>query len=188
MFFYLLSNKVRLFLLHIHLFLLPDATNTTSPTTRNSTDTHPPFYYNSPFTCFMSCFNVGYKSNNFWSVIYCCLLSHQRHIAYYLATIFGSDTVVAFASSRLGIESRFRLAPQYLLESDCKAGFLIVDGDTYQVVYNHRLGKLFVCGFWILCEYDADLICRISEYISMISRNRALRPPPSGPYLPFPQS
>ncbi len=84
------------------------------------------------------------------------LLSHQRHIAYYLACIFGTGTIVYF-SSPLPNNSVVRCSLRdYLRRSDYESGFLVDGGDTYHVVYNHQRGEgeLFVNGFWIPCSYN----------------------------------
>ena len=66
---------------------------------------------------------------------YLHLLSHQRHIAYYLGCIFHTYTVVGFT---VVPQEFLRTIASYLEESDKDAGFLIDLGDTYQVVYNRR--------------------------------------------------
>jgi hypothetical protein len=122
-----------------------------------------------------------HNPNNLGRRTYLRLLSHQRHIAYYLGCIFHTYTVVGFTV----VPQEFcRMIASYLEESDKDAGFLINLGDTYQVVYNRRRGELFVCGFWVPCDYYEPLIDQIKSYIDLIPRNEALPPIPTGLYQP----
>ena len=107
------------------------------------------------------------------------LLSHQRHIAYYLGCLFHSYTIVGFTV----VPQEFRRTiASYLEESDKGAGFLIDLGDTYQVVYNRRRGEIFVSGFWVQCDYYPPLIDQIKSYIELIPRNKVLPSIPTGLY------
>ena len=122
-----------------------------------------------------------HNPNNLGRRTYLRLLSHQRHIAYYLGCIFHTYTVVGFTV----VPQEFRRTiASYLEESDKDAGFLIDLGDTYQVVYNRRRGELFVCGFWVPCDYYEPLIDQIKSYIDLIPQNEVLPPIPTGLYQP----
>ncbi len=88
-------------------------------------------------------------------------LSHQRHIAYYLASIFGSNCLVGYYGvvwdddpnrtvlERAYVEVTLR---EYLVHSERGHGFLIEEGDLYHVVYNDCRRQLVVNGFWIDCD------------------------------------
>ena len=122
-----------------------------------------------------------HNPNNLGRRTYLRLLSHQRHIAYYLGCLFHTYTIVRFTV----VPQEFRQTiASYLEESDKDAGFLINLGDTYQVAYNRRRGELFVCGFWVPCDYYEPLIDQIKSYIDLIPRNEALPPIPTGLYQP----
>jgi len=118
--------------------------------------------------------------NNLGRRTYLRLLSHQRHIAYYLGCIFHTYTV---GFTVVPQEFRRTIA-SYLEESDKDASFLINLGDTYQVVYNRQRIELFVCGFWVPCGYYKPPIDQIKSYIDLISRNEVLHPIPTGLYQP----
>jgi len=122
-----------------------------------------------------------HNPNNLGRRTYLRLLSHQCHIAYYLGCIFYTYTVVGFSV----VPHEFcRMIASYLEESNKDAGFLIDLGDTYQVVYNHQRGELFVCGFWVPCDYYEPLIDQIKSYMDLIPQNEVLPPIPTGLYQP----
>ena len=124
--------------------------------------------------------------DNLGRVKYLRLLSHQRHIANYLGCLFGGETVVRFTVFCRGFREfqplavRYRTILSYLEESDETPGFLIDLGDTYNVAYNRRRSELFVCGFWILGDFDEANADQIRAYINLIPRHKALTPIPPG--------
>ena len=114
-------------------------------------------------------------------------LSHQRHIAYYLASIFGSNCLVGYYGvvwdddpnrtvlERAYVEITLR---EYLVHSELGHGFLIEDGNQYEVPYNDRRRQLLVNGFWIDCdraEVDPHLQ-ELREYIALIKFAHVLPP------------
>ncbi len=121
-----------------------------------------------------------FNPNNLGRRTYLHLLSHQRHIAYYLGCILYTDNIVGFTIIPQEI---CRTISFYLQESDKGPGFLINLGDTYQVVYSRRRAELFVCGFWIRCKMDDAFIDEIKSYIELIPRDKAFPPIPTGIYL-----
>jgi hypothetical protein len=113
------------------------------------------------------------------------LLSHQRHIANYLACEFGKETVVGYTvfhrgHSELQPHLIYRTISEYLYESDLIPGFLIDLGDTYSVACNRRRRELFVCGFWLTGDFDKVDADIVRYYISLIPRHKALPPVPPG--------
>jgi hypothetical protein len=114
-------------------------------------------------------------------------LSHQRHIALYLASIFGTDCIVGYYGvvwdddpnqmvlERACVKITLR---EYLVHSERGHGFLIEDGNRYEVLYNDRHCQLLVNGFWIDCdraEVDPHLQ-EIREYIASIKFAHILPP------------
>ena len=120
---------------------------------------------------------------------FCRLLSHQRHIALYLALIFGTDCLVGYYGliwdddpDRRGLETQRQYVEvtlcDYLAASDDVSGFLIEDGDLYNVVYNDRRRQLVVNGFWIDCD-RAEVephLQELREYIASIKFAHVLPP------------
>ena len=123
--------------------------------------------------------------DNLGRVKYLRLLSHQRHIANYLGCLFGEETVVGYTVFLRGYRELHphlihRTILSYLQESDQIPGFLIDLGDTYSVAYNRRRRQLFVCGFWVIGDFDDANADRIGAYIDLIPRHKALPPIPPG--------
>jgi hypothetical protein len=112
------------------------------------------------------------------------LLSHQRHIALYLASYFGTRCVVRFdgavASANRRARShteRFRSTLRnYLRESGKDYGFLLDNLQSYDVMYNRRTGLACYAGFYIECSeitFDHHRSI-IEEYIAEVGRRGRL--------------
>ena len=138
----------------------------------------------------MICDPVISNPDNLGRVKFRRLLSHQRHIANYLGCLFGEATVVGYTVFSRGYAGSYNpeLQPHlihhtilsYLQESDQIPGFLIDLGDTYSVAYNRRRRQLFVCGFWVIGDFDDADEDQIRAYIDLIPRHKALPPIPPG--------
>jgi hypothetical protein len=114
-------------------------------------------------------------------------LSHQRHIALYLASIFGTDCVVGYYGviwdddpDQTVLEREYVeiILRDYLVRSEGGHGFLIEDGDLYDVIYNDRLRQLKVNGFSIDCDLVAidHYLHLIREYIALLKFAHVLPP------------
>jgi hypothetical protein len=112
------------------------------------------------------------------------LLSHQRHIALYLASLFGTHCVVRFYGAVPSDNRRARsdtrrfrsTLREYLRESGRDYGFLLDNLQLYDVVYNRRTRLACYAGFYIALDqvmFDRFRI-KIEEYITEVSRRGRL--------------
>jgi hypothetical protein len=126
------------------------------------------------------------NSQFFGPRIYNKLLSHQRHIALYLASYFGTHCVVRFYGAVSGGNRRGRSHTErfrstlrdYLHESGDTYGFLLDNLQLYNVVYCRRNRRACYAGFYIdISEitFDRHRVA-IEEYIAEVGRRGRLPP------------
>ena len=120
----------------------------------------------------------------FGSRTYLKYLSHQRHIAYYLASIFGTHCEVRFYirvanpnGRYTNHTERFRSTlREYLRVTDVDAGVLLDNFQVYDCVYSPRTRLACYAGFYIqLDQATFDFHQEyIEEHISEVSRRGRL--------------
>ena len=122
----------------------------------------------------------------FGSRTYNKLLSHQRHIALYLASVFGTNCVVRFYIRVANQNERYTnytrryqsTLREYLRVTDVDAGVLLDNLQVYNCVYSPRTGLACYAGFYIeldQTEFDFHQAA-IEERITEVSRRGRLPP------------
>ena len=112
------------------------------------------------------------------------LLYHQRNIAFFLSSVFGTHCRVRFDIAIANRSGRGRHHSErhqttlrgYLRISDTDAGILLDNFQSYEVVYNPRTRLACYAGFYIeLDQTDFDFHQEyIEEHISEVSRRGQL--------------
>jgi hypothetical protein len=114
------------------------------------------------------------------------LLSHQRHITLYLASIFGTHCVVRFYIAVANQNGRGRshterfrsTLREYLRVSGAESGVLLDNLQLYNFMYNPCTRLACYAGFYIALDQTTFDFHRadIQEYITEVSRRGRLSP------------